>query len=243
MISAIVYDHIKEEARQIKDSIRDIIACRCNEESRIESFSTEEEVLRFINRTELVDFACVDICNTSGIGIAEEMRCRYPETRILLIADAAMPPDIYIRPQIMVSALILRPTLREAIHSTVKEFVGTFLDNFRGGMQSSFLVETKEGIIKIPFQQICYYESSMKKVFIRLKSAEYSFYGKLEQLMGQLPEYLIRCHRSFIINRNRVIRYDASDGFVILDDDIAVPVSRSYRSTIRDLLKQEMNGK
>ena len=111
------------------------------------------------------------------------------------------------------------------------------LESLSTDLNEVFVYETKEGITKIPYDRIYYFESSRKKIYIRLQSEEYSYYDTLEQLLEHLPEDFVRCHRSFIVNKKKVVRYTAAENLIRLEDGTEIPVSRSYRSDIRNLVK------
>ncbi len=237
MISAIIYDHIHDEMVYISGVVKDIVAINGREKSRINACSSQKALAEIIKEADVEDFVCVDICEKNGTDIAAKLRCRYPGTRIMLIADASISPEQYIVPSIMASALIIRPCTREGIRERLERFVVPMLEKIKGDSDDIFVFATKEGITKIPYQQIYCFESSRKKVYIRLRTEEYSYYNTLEQLAVELPEEFVRCHRSFIVNNKRIVRYIAAENLIQLDDGTKIPVSRSYRSNIRNLVK------
>lgn len=238
MISMIIYDCMQDEMVYVSKSVKDIIAVWSQEMSRVDACCSQEELFKITENIDIEDFACIDICEKNGTDIAAGIRRRYPGSRIMLIADASISPERYIIPSIMASALVLRPCTRDNMRERLECFMKPVLDELHKNTDDAFVCETKEGITKIPYQQIYYFESSRKKIFIRLKSEEYSYYNTLEQLMEELPEDFVRCHRSFIVNRNRVVRYTAAASLIELDDGTGIPVSRSYRSEMRDLVKK-----
>lgn len=237
MISVIIYDHISDEMVCISNVIKDIVAVKSQDKSRIDVCSSQSRLFEIAEQMDIEDFVFIDICEKNGTDIAAGIRRRYPETRILLIADASISPECYIIPSIMASALLIRPCTQEVIRERLEEFMNPVLESFSKDLDEVFVYETKEGITKIPYDRIYYFESSRKKIYIRLRSEEYSYYDTLEQLIENLPEDFVRCHRSFIVNKNKVVRYTATDNLIRLDDGTEIPVSRSYRSDIRNLVK------
>ncbi|MCR4891173.1 MAG: LytTR family transcriptional regulator DNA-binding domain-containing protein [Lachnospiraceae bacterium] len=237
MISAILFDCLPEEQEVLTFLVKDIIADRSNDASKILVCNSREELMDRAGQTELLDFTCLDICFQKGVEVARDMRKRFPETRMLLIADLTIPPADYIRPAIMPTSLLLRPMTREDMRKTLEEFICSALGPDDGPGGDIFNLENKDGVTKIPYRNIYLFESGMKKIFVRLKTEEYDFYQTLDRLQVILPDYFIRCHKSYIVNRHKVVRYNGTDSVLILDDHTEVPVSRSYRSTIRERLK------
>lgn len=237
MISVIIYDSIQDEMAYIFRAIKDIIAIKSQEKSHIDACCIQSELFELTENSDIEDFACIDICEENGMDIAADIRRRYPGIQMLLIADASISPERYIIPSIMASALIVRPCTRENIRHRLEDFMSPALEEFHAAEDDIFIFETKEGITKIPYGKIYFFESSRKKIYIRLKSEEYSYYDTLEQLMENLPGNFVRCHRSFIVNKIRVVRYVAAENLIWLDDGTEIPVSRSYRNDIRDMVK------
>ena len=71
---------------------------------------------------------------------------------------------------------------------------------------------------------------------------EYEFYDTLENLMNHLPEYFVRCHRSYVCNFNRVKELRLTENNIILDDQSIVPLSRSYRNHVRSMFYESRSN-
>ena len=91
--------------------------------------------------------------------------------------------------------------------------------------------------MQIPFSQIYYFEARDKKLFVRTKNEEYAFYDTIESLARLLPEHFQRCHRSYIVNMEKIYRIVPSENYIELTEQIGVPVSRSYKSVLMGKLK------
>ena len=85
----------------------------------------------------------------------------------------------------------------------------------------------------MPFEEILYFESQEKRIYLRTRSREYGFYDTLEQLSGRLPEGFLRCHKSFIVNLSFLRGVNLSRNTLDLEGDIAVPVSRTYKPAVK----------
>ncbi len=235
MIFAIVYDARHEELETITEFIRKIIARHSEEQCVISSFSKKDKAIRAIQSMELADIAILDVHDGTELPII--IRQKFPKLHMLLIADAIQKPDVYIRPSIMASGLLLRPTGKEDIFQTLDEFLMFFLEELGSDRGDAFLIETRNGILKIPYQQISCFEARQKKIIVRLRTEEYGYYGTMDELAEKLPDSFVRCHRSYVINLDRVRSYDATDALLGLDDYSVIPVSRTYRGIIRDVLR------
>ena len=54
--------------------------------------------------------------------------------------------------------------------------------------------------------------------------------GKLSQIVKELPPNFIRCHRSYIVNRNFIKQINNT--FIILTDKTEIPLARSYKDKL-----------
>ena len=101
--------------------------------------------------------------------------------------------------------------------------------------KDAFVVESKEGQTRIPYEQIYYIEAREKKLFLRLENKEVAFYDTLENLLQVLPANFLRCHRSFVVNKYYIEKVQLSQSMIWLSHGISVPLSRSCKPEFKDL--------
>ena len=85
---------------------------------------------------------------------------------------------------------------------------------------------------QIPFQEIVYFESHLRRITLHTEEEAVSFYGKLQDLSKRLnPMLFVRTHASYLVNMEyiRCIR----DTEVLLSTGEHIPVSRKYRPSVR----------
>jgi len=80
------------------------------------------------------------------------------------------------------------------------------------------------------------FEAQGRKVALRTKAQEISFYSNFEQLISQLPGSFLRCHRGYIVNTKKVRNVNFAESTILLSDDSNVPFSRTYRDAVRAAL-------
>lgn len=181
--------------------------------------------------------ACVDIGDGSGMARVYETRELCPLADLLLLVDAGVPPMTYIRPGVMPSCLVQRPASTDLVRDAVGAYAEHLLEQADADdAQQSFAIESKEGVIRVPYRKIVCFESRAKRISVRLSHEEYAYYDTLDRLQKSLPEEFARCHRSFIVNTRRIRQLHLADSSVVMDDGSVVPVSRSYKSALKELL-------
>ena len=81
-------------------------------------------------------------------------------------------------------------------------------------------------------------KSRDKKIYLNTSVSEYGFYDTLDQLENRLEQRFLRVHRSFLVNRSKIRKVRLSDNQMFLEDNVVIPVSRTYKKAIRMFLEE-----
>lgn len=234
MISMMVYDNRSEERELMQHTIRQAAAHLTEEKLELAYFERMEQMRVFLKESPLLDMACYDVSAKGSIDLLERIRRQYKETLLLLIAEPSMSPMEYIRPSILASSLLLRPITGDRLMDNLSELWEQYQEKNSGEEEESLVIETREGKTFVPFSKIYYFEAREKKIYLRLKKQELTFYDTLEHLAERLPESFVRCHRSFIVSRNRIRRVMLSKNLIVLEQGMEIPLSRSYKPAFKE---------
>ena len=237
MISVAILDKIEDESKKIQNLIKDFTAFYTEEQVQFHVFEKGEQKTG-LQQIGFLNMALVDVCTEAGLHTAAGIREQFPEVQILVIADATVSPLRYLTPAIRPVALLLRPIAEAHGRQTLKDFFLIGSGQTKETENAYFWAKTRDGTEKIPYSSIFYFEAREKKIFIRTKAVEYGIGGTIEKLLQDLPDNFIRCHRSYIINKDYIERIRFADGFAYLASSMMVPVSRSYKGE----LKEYVNG-
>ena len=234
MISIVLFDTKEKELNKVEDYVHEIISRLTSDESRVVAECEPEELFEQIRDVDLCD---VMISEYSGNNeVLMELRRKYPNTPLLLLVDATVSPMEYVKPDIMPSAIVIRPSEDAVTKQTVNDLLSRCIKHEEEDEQV-IKIETREGVLRIPFSQVYYFESKAKKVYIRLKREEYGYYDTLDHLEETLPDYFVRCHRGLIANMNHAVRYSGVEKVLYLQSGIDIPVSRRYSAAVRERMK------
>ena len=111
------------------------------------------------------------------------------------------------------------------------------------GMDSSFhIYQFRDEMFKIPYNKILAFSAYKHYVdiatLIPVSNQDRNSYKTFRQrisvkeLESQLPEEFIRCHRSVIINANKIISITKTEAVLI--GDVICPISESYLEGVRE---------
>lgn len=245
MVTMMIYGARRREAEDFGRLTKDLFAYLSEEELTLYCFSALDAVKKFLAEGALLDLACIGVTGREEIALLHQIRRLYAKAQLLLVADEAVSPMEYLTPAVRAASLLLYPYEERQKQQVLRSFLRSCLRDREQdhAVEKDFLViENREGRTAIPFCQIYYIEVRERKIFIRIRSREYSKYDSLEHMLGQLPDLFVRCHRSFAFNRQHLDKVRLSENTVYLEDGMTVPLSRSYKSAVKEYLHGRSNG-
>lgn len=235
MIDVLIVNRSKAELSSICDAALRLAARLSEEEWNWFSFSSGKELAEFFKVNHIVDFACLDIAGDGTLKIAEKVRSTSREAVIMLVADAEISPMSYLKPSIMPGALLLRPFTKEQLAETLREAMKFVMKNSDNSSESVFLLNMKTERKMVPYSSICYFEARDKRIYLNAGNQEFAFYDTIDHLEEILPASFVRCHRSFIVSKAKIDKIFISKNYLELDNGMTVPLSRSYKSVLKEL--------
>lgn len=236
MIVAVVCDQDEQERKALCTNCRAHIAQESDEKLQLVPVPSEKDMLHHLEQSALVNLLYYRFLGGQVLDGLRVFRRQFRDAMLMLIAEDSVSPLEYLRPGIQPDALIIRPYDNAALDSANEEFLRSYLERFREkDLKNSFQVYTREETLYIPYSRIYYFEARDKKLYVRTKNQEYAFYDTIEALESRLPETFKRCHRSYIVNTEKIFRVMNADNYLDLGGGIGVPMSRSYRAAFKEM--------
>lgn len=91
----------------------------------------------------------------------------------------------------------------------------------------------------IDCDKIVYFRSELHRIVIVTMQNEITFYGKLADVMKQVPIQFIPIHKSYLINKDFVENY--SFHYIEMANGETLNISRTYQKTVREKLRKRGN--
>lgn len=231
----LLYDQSKSELEQIRDwvsTINDI-----EEDVWVHCAITLQELLLKSSELNEISLCCADF-EAEGEQAVRAVKDRNPATLIVVIAGKEISPLVYVRPNIMAAGLLLRPLEKSQVTKMLCEVIDMVKLRARERLFNNevFVFSTREGTIRVPYSQILYFEARNKKISLCTSRTEMDFYATLEGIMHKVPEYFLRCHKGFIVNKHLVNQVNLGENSLHLIGGFQVPISRSYREAVKEAL-------
>lgn len=169
---------------------------------------------------------CADM--DSNIELAKDLQEYFPHIRIIFYSGTTECAEKIFR---AVPSFFLSIPFRE-------ESVAMALERVRIGCEEdigrTFTIQSRGQKQRIRFSAIKYIESSGRKMFLYTDDGFFETYMTMEDVLEKLPAQFIQCHRSYIINSDKIEKYSAEG--ILLTGGMLVPISRSYKKRIREFL-------
>jgi DNA-binding LytR/AlgR family response regulator len=190
------------------------------------------KVLKLPIRAHDAVFLSFDECEEAIIETAKAVRQSGEMTFIVLVNDRKRNLYPLFRPKIRPSGVIFRPVQNSDIREVISE-ISDELNRISQSIATDLFIFKAEGTTRrIPLMDILFFEANLKKVIIHTKGREIAYYDSIENLNISLPDYFIRCHRSYIVNTS-VIQSMSRVGMELnLTGGVRIPFSRPYRKRI-----------
>ncbi len=238
MISFLAFSEKREEVKQIVECSYYVSAILTESDLKTYSFMEYQKIREFLQKNPIIDISCIDVTVNGGIPLAEQARTLNQNMCMIILADSSLSPMEYIRPSITANSLLLRPFSKATLDKVVRDCFADYLRRYQQeDGTDNFVIDNRDGRQLIPYQQIVFFESRSKKIFVNTGSKEYSLYDTLDNLEKQLQgDSFIRCHRSFIVSKRYIDKVIFSRSIILLENGYEIPLSRTYRSSVKECM-------
>ncbi|MGN0004477.1 MAG: LytR/AlgR family response regulator transcription factor [Candidatus Gastranaerophilaceae bacterium] len=121
---------------------------------------------------------------------------------------------------------ILKPINYIEISESLRRLIKTRDEN-----SQSFYIKNGCYLERFCIDEIYYFSSLARKVSLVNANDSIDFYGKLDDVMLQLPKNFIRVHQSYIVN-NRYLKAISKNELILTNGEI-IPVSKKYAEILK----------
>ena len=230
-----IYQNNKQDFKYLKDiCIKFLI--QSNIEAEIISYSENPE-----NLSENISVFLLEYDETIK-NIAKIIYSANHFNYIIITTSNFSSIDCDVFPCVRPSGFIIRPfsyvhteNILRGVFDNLKEISNNNIKIF------NFKIHSQE--FHLPFNSILYFESCNKKIKIRTASQEFEIYLSLEKIESIMPDDFIRIHKGFIVNLNRICSIDYKNMLVNLENGSAVPVSRNFKSILREKYSEKVENR
>ncbi|MHB1404646.1 MAG: LytR/AlgR family response regulator transcription factor [Desulfitobacteriaceae bacterium] len=188
----------------------------------IAAFPSGEALLSDLNENPAgFDLIFLDIFMQEINGIETAKAIRRINDSSTIIFTTASEQYVFAGYEVQALQYLLKPINRQALAAALR------IDLKRRFANRYFVCKSGGMTQKVPYDDIEYFESSLKSIKLVAKQGVYEIYAKISDIENSLPKLsFCRCHRGFIINFRQVAKMNAQ--FLTTVGGTVIPIGKTY---------------
>lgn len=197
----------------------------------IEVFYTGEALIHLIETKGQFDliFLDIELKTTTGIEVGRVIRQQFHDHHCKIVFMSAVTGYEYDLFELQPFNFLRKPIAFENVEKCIDLFCEVI-----GKGNVHFEYNTNHTQARMPYQEILYFESQLKKIRIVTATRTEEFYGSLDKIKDALPKMFLMTHRSYIVNFNHVARIQKKE--IVLTNGVSIPISQSNLQSVRSFL-------
>lgn len=227
VINLYVFDDDEIQCDKIGGLIREWVKNRAEfvNEVNVLTLHTKEEVMQKMESGEQIDIFVSDVYlqneSVNGIDIVKKVLSVNPDTQIVYITGYTQYcVDVYETEHVY---LLTKPIEKDKLEQAlIKAF-----ERLNELDKKTIVIKNAGSIIRIRLNDILYFESDKKKLRIVCKNKTYETYGTIAQMLEQVGEEFVQCHKSWLVNMNYIEELTSKSVIMSNGEDIAVSQKRA----------------
>ena len=222
---------ICDDEQAAAESLRSKIA-ELEPDASVRIFTTLQALMfnieDFADRIDGV-FRDIKLRDANGISGAERLLSSHPEIKLVYITGYASEyiQELYcVDPKALPCAILTKPIEMKYLQNALREIR-------ENGKEAELLpIKTGGTVTYISTAEIISIVSDRRKLIIRHRGGCIEIYGKLSDYRERLPDSFAQCHKSCIVNLDRINRI-VNWTSIEMSDGSVLPISRTYKESIK----------
>lgn len=183
-----------------------------------------------------IDILFIDVCldDADGVELVKEL---FPAQSLTQVVYVAGYPEHCTRVYQSSHVYFL---LKPVVQADLFDAVDKALANLDNELRRPFAVSVGGNVMRIVPDDIDFVESDRRKIRIHMGDSVVETYGSLARVASMLPPEFIQCHKSFLVNMNRVAELQPEDAVLLSGE--RVPVSQKRRKFVKESLLEHLRA-
>lgn len=161
--------------------------------------------------------------NISGMDLANFIRKR--NKKAYIIFSTAHLEYLMVAYKYKTFDFLAKPITMERLEETVFRL----FDDISSSTNTFFKVNSKNGYINC--NDIFVIEKQGKKATVKTSVGDFTITSSFSDILNRLPDNFVRCHKSYIVNTNKITRIDGNNTIIFTDDNkIQCQIGPKYES-------------
>ena len=233
MLKFVLCDDNEGLLRKMSEVLESIFMKHSIEASIVLKTGQPEAVLAYTEDNN-VDVLFLDIelkKSLSGLDVAK--RIREKNKNIYFIFLTCHFEYAMIAYKVKTFDFLVKPVTYEKLEECVLRVYEDTLTNKKGFIS----IKSGFGSLVLNKDEIIFIEKKRMKTLFHLGSKTFNTYGSLEKLAASLPENFVRCHKSYIVNIDKIINIAVSKNCITLKNSMECSIGPKYKKNILEVMK------
>ena len=87
-------------------------------------------------------------------------------------------------------------------------------------MRKKLIIKSKRGSYALPVEDIVFMEKRLRKILVHTMTQSIEFYGRFSEIIPLLDNRFLHCHRSYVINMDKIVVMSYNQIFVTTNKGI-----------------------
>lgn len=175
-----------------------------------------------------------------GLAIAKEIRKRDPEATIVFVTTHSEFMPITFKYKVAALDFIDKALNEKEFANRVVSAIEYAIERQGSCIaKNSFKFETSLAQVQVPLNQILYFETSqtVHKVILHTRDERLEFYASISEI-EKADDRLYRCHRSFIVNPENILKIDKAEKMAIFENNYGCLISRTKYKRLLEIMRE-----
>ncbi|GCF93375.1 DNA-binding response regulator [Enterococcus florum] len=244
MVPIYICDDVKETRDYLKSILSNLIMIHAYDMEIVLVTGDPEAVIQHRESHHLrsIYFFDVDLADERYNGFTLAKQIRELDTRGFLIFITTHEELIFETFKYRLEAMsYLYKDRPEKLNKQIKECleeVHHLLLKEDGEMRRYYTVKVADSSYQIPIDEILFFETvGSHRVVLHTENRLLEFRGELKKIEQQLPKDFVKIHRSYIIQKEKIVQVNYSDNTVIMKDGSVCLMSRIGKKLLKQLFE------
>ncbi len=246
MLPVVIFEPDEKTRVYLSDSVTDYSRRNGSGLSLLANTSSVEETVRWLNEEKGIMLAMLSIvtgqseCRRATVQLGRQIVRNNRDNYTLFCLHDVRDLEALLNTGLRPVGVLTKPFSREKLEKLLARIDRDYRELHEEETGACLVVDSGNSTFRIPFSRILYIEALDKKLTIWTKQQSISIRMTLNTLETTLPpELFFRCHRSYIINVKAIESVDFTAMEVTLTSGDTLPLSRTARDGMREVLEQE----
>ena len=246
MLPVVIFEPDDGTRVYLSQSVADYTRNHDTNMSLIANTASAEETVRWLNHEEGIMLAMLSVvtgkseCRKQAIQLGQRVFHKNRDNYTLFCLHDAKDLETLLNTGLRPVGVLVKPFGKEKLEKLLTRIDRDFREMHEEEIGDCLIVDSGNSTYRIPYSRILYIEALDKKLIIWTKKQSVSIrmtLGMLDMLLP--PERFFRCHRSYIVNLKAIESVDFTSMEVILTSGDSIPLSRTAKDGMRDMLEKE----